>query len=74
MFKSRTSDNKESIEPVVVGENDDGSDKIEGYQVHLGNGFYLDGTWATENEATTILNSFLEHMERRFSPVPHTHG
>ena len=73
LFKSPASNNKESVEPNVVGQNGDGSDKVDGYKVHLGNGYYLDGIWPTEEQAASVLSEFLEFMARRFVPAPPSH-
>ena len=74
MFSSPASNGKESVVPNVVGQNADGSDKVDGYKVHLGNDYYLEGTWRTKEEAEAVLEKFLEMMERRLGPPPPTNG
>lgn len=69
MFKSSKAANRpEFVESIVDGTDSDGNDKVTGYRIGLGNGYYLDKILRTKEEAETYLAEFLKHMEARFAP------
>ena len=71
MFNSTPSaKGNEGVEPIISGTNHDGTDKIIGYRVHIGNGYYLEGSWGTEAEAMTILENIILYMKEKFLPPP----